>query len=299
LAGQGLIGESDAGAVLEFIPVPGYNRFHVWIKQAMPSCAGIPSQGTQQEGNGLNRFTAEQEANTLDLREVLRIIRRRLWILMLACVLAGATGYIMTVFAITPVYQASAMLIVNKADSAGASQGSQPVTYNDILMTQKLVKTYSIILQSDTVLSQVIGSLGLDTSTAALKKQINISGVNETEVLKITVTSPDPVEAAVIANEIVEKAPEEIIRTAKVGSVETVDSARIPAKPYKPSLPRNMAVAAFLGLAAAAGVIFLVEYLDNTIKSDEDIRQHYGLPVLGILPVQRHDWRSYEKRMAR
>ena len=262
----------------------------------------IPADRTShhREGNLLNQVAPEkQEATVLDLRDMIRLVRRRLWILILACVLAGAAGYVVTAFAMTPIYQASALLIVNKADASGTSQGSQPITYNDILMTQKLVKTYSIILQSDTVLTQVIGSLGLDTSPAALKKQISISGVNDTEVLKITVSSPDPVEAAVIANEIVAKAPDEIIRTAKVGSVETVDSARIPSRPYKPSLPRNVAMAAFLGLAVAAGIIFLVEYLDNTIKSDEDVRQRFGLPVLGILPVQRNDWRVYEKRMAR
>lgn len=234
----------------------------------------------------MHSYTKSDETGVIDLRDIFYILKKRFWIIILAGIVAGAAGFAITKFGMTPVYQSSAMLIVNK-DNSSISPGSQQVTYNDILMTQKLVKTYTIILQSDTVLSKVINSLDLDKTTSELKKAISITGVNETEVLKITVSSHDPEEAAMIANELVVQAPEEIIRTAKVGSVETIDSARVPETPVKPSLPQNMAISVFLGLALTTGIIFLIEYLDNTIKTDEDIKQKYGLPVLGILPAQR------------
>ncbi len=71
----------------------------------------------------------------------------------------------------------------------------------------------------------------------------------------------------------------------KVENVVVVDHAAAPTSPIKPRKLMNVAVAMVLGFMAAAGLAFLLEYLDTSIKTPDDVTRHVGLPVLGIIPV--------------
>ena len=222
---------------------------------------------------------------TIDLRELLSILRRNLLYIIIATLVASIIGMVISMFFMTPIYEASATMIVNKSEKSS----NPDLTYNDILLTQKLVKTYSVIMQSNTVLNRVINELGLDMDANKLRSMLSVSSVNDTEVIKIVVSSDNPALAADIANEITRQAPSEIIRAVKAGSVEVIDPASVPVNPVKPNKAMNTAIAGILGAMLSIGVIFLKNYLDDTIKSEEDIRDKIGLPVLGVLPVYRPD----------
>jgi len=220
---------------------------------------------------------------TLNLREIIRILRQNLLIILSVMVWAAVLGAVLSIYIIDPVYEASATMIVNKS----SSEEGQDTTYNDILMTQKLVKTYSVIMQSNTVLNRVTDALGLDMDAKALRNMLTITGVNDTEVIKITVTNKDPELAAKVANEIVRQAPEEIIRAVKAGSVEIIDKATIPSDPVKPNTKMYTIIAGVLGLIASTFAIFLKYYFDDTVKTEDDIAEKLNLPVLGVLPFYR------------
>lgn len=236
------------------------------------------------------------DSDFLDLRDLISILWRNLWIIALASLVMGAAGWLASAYLMTPQYKASSTVIVNKGPGTDATQ---QFSYNDLLLSQKLVKTYSIVMQSDTVLNKVVASLGIDLTVEDIRKSLSVTGVNDTEVLKVSFTSPDPFLAAHVANEIVVQAPAEIIRTAKVGSVEVVDWAATPEKPVKPQKLQNTLIAAIIGGILATGIIFLREMLDNTVKTDEELKERYGLPVLGILPLYRPEAGSENSRGGR
>jgi capsular polysaccharide biosynthesis protein len=71
----------------------------------------------------------------------------------------------------------------------------------------------------------------------------------------------------------------------KVENVVVVDHAQVPESPIKPRKTMNVAIAFVLGAMAAVGLIFLLEYLDTSIKTPEDVTTHLGLPVLGVIPL--------------
>lgn len=232
-----------------------------------------------------------QSAETPDLREIFLFFWRHAWIIAAAAIVFGSAGWLVSTRLLVPQYSASATVIINKAPEI-----KDGVTYNDILLTQKLVQTYTVIMQSETVLSKAAEALGGGMTAGRLKKLVAIAGVKNTEILKVTVVHPDPVLAAAAANEIVRQATAEIIRTAKVGSVEVVDWAVVPNNPVKPNKRNNTLLAFMLGGIAATGICFLWEKMDNTFKSDEDIKRRYGLPVLGVLPLFRpEDFRNVRK----
>jgi len=76
-----------------------------------------------------------------------------------------------------------------------------------------------------------------------------------------------------------------IASTMVPSNVTVIDPGSIPAKPFKPKTARNLALAAFLGLTLGTGLAFLLEYLDDSIKSTEDLERYCGLPSVGVLPL--------------
>ena len=77
---------------------------------------------------------------------------------------------------------------------------SNGITQNDVTLNKNLVSTYAEIVKSKRVLDQVIKELELDTSYESLVNEISVSSVNETEIIKITVSDRDAVRAKNIAN---------------------------------------------------------------------------------------------------
>ena len=70
-------------------------------------------------------------------------------------------------------------------------------------------------------------------------------------------------------------------------NISVVDKAKVPRLPFKPSLERNLMIAIFLGLAAGIALALLLEHLDDTIKTPDDMEKLLGLAVLGVIPATR------------
>lgn len=70
----------------------------------------------------------------------------------------------------------------------------------------------------------------------------------------------------------------------KASNIRIVDSPQVPQKPARPNLPLNLALGFVLGLGLGVGAAFLQEYLDNTLKSDEDVERFLRLPTLALVP---------------
>ena len=221
----------------------------------------------------------------LELMAILSLLKQKIIIILIVVLLFMLASAVFTITCITPSYSAKATLIVNKSNTVNYSSSHvSDYTYNDILLMQKLVDTYSIIITSDSVLYQVSDNLGLDMTPDQLRARLVVSGVGETEIIQITVTDTVPRRAADIANEITRVCPDEIIRTVKAGSVELIDYAVLPQSPSSPNMTNNILIAGALGLVLICFIIISLEYFNKTVKTSKDVEDLLGLPVLGRLP---------------
>jgi hypothetical protein len=75
----------------------------------------------------------------------------------------------------------------------------------------------------------------------------------------------------------------------ELGSVQVVDYATRPLRPYTPNVPQNLLIALLAGLIGGIGLAFLLEYLDNTIKRIDEISDRFHVPILGVLPLIQAD----------
>lgn len=215
----------------------------------------------------------------IDLRDLFEIILKRIWIIALITVLSIAISGIVSYFILDPIFETSTTLIVSKPNDEESM-----IQYSDVLLSQKLVKTYGEIIKSRNVSKQVINQLGLDITPEQLKNMITVSPVKDTEIVRIKVTLTNPGLASDIANKVAEVFMKDVKRIMNVDNVQVIDKAEIPLTPVKPRPQLNMLIAGFLGMMIGLGIIFLIEFLDNTIKTPNDIEKYLDLSVIGTIP---------------
>ena len=156
---------------------------------------------------------------------------------------------------------------------------------NSVLQANlQLAKTYATIAQSRTVEQNVIKDLDLSLTVEGLNSLISINPVKTTEILEIQVTNTNPELATLIANSMAQEFSKAVIEIKKVDSVSIVDKAVTPDKPVKPNKTLNVLIAFVVGLMASVGLVFLLEYIDNTVKTSSDVEKLLGIPVLGVIP---------------
>jgi capsular polysaccharide biosynthesis protein len=218
----------------------------------------------------------------IDLMEYIHIIRRRLWLIILVTILAVAASGVISFFVLDPVYQASTTVMVGKP--ASYADGSQ-LQIQDLNLNQRLARTYGEIVKSRVVSEEVISDLNLNITPDHLKGKTSVNLVKDTEFITISVTDTNPQKAADIANKLAEVFKKRVMNMMRVDNVQVLDDAIVPASPIKPNKMMNMAVAGALGMIISLGVVFILEYLDNTIKTAEDVERHLGLSVIGAIPL--------------
>ena len=220
----------------------------------------------------------------IELRQYWEVLQKRWLIVVILPLIAALTSGIISFYVIKPVYEASTTLIVGKK-AAEAGQAAVQMLDNSVLQANlQLAKTYATIAQSRTVEQNVIKDLGLQMTVAGLDSLISINPVKTTEILEIKVSNTDPELAASIANSMAQEFSKAVIEIKKVDSVSIVDSAVTPTSPVKPNKKLNVLIAFVVGLMASVGLVFLLEYIDNTVKTSSDVEQLLGIPVLGVIP---------------
>ncbi|MBU5436773.1 lipopolysaccharide chain length-determining protein [Tissierella sp. MSJ-40] len=222
----------------------------------------------------------------ISLREYFFILRKRLGLILILTIVAVATSGIVSYFVLEPEYQTFTTLMVGKPKDY---QSESKLEYNELLLNQKLVSTYGELVKSRVVVDQVIKNLNLDMSFKIFTEKVNVNLVKDTEIIKIQVMDTDPKLAAEIANETAEVFMDSVKTIMKVENVQVIDKAQPPENPVKPRPKLNMAIAGILGIMAGVFLAFLLEYMDNTLKTPEDIEKHLGLPVLGAIPMVKDE----------
>jgi capsular polysaccharide biosynthesis protein len=217
---------------------------------------------------------------TISLKELFQTLKKRMWLIAIITLIAMAVSGTISYFVLTPIYSASTQLLVNQAKS------EQPA-YNpgEIQTNLQLINTYNVIIKSPRILDIVREELDLDMTTDQLNSKITVGSQTDSQVVAITVQDPDPNMAADIANTTANVFEKEISKIMSVNNVSILAQAEVKENPapVKPQPLLNIAIAMVVGLMAGVGISFLLEYLDNTIKNEQDIERNLDLPVLGTI----------------
>ncbi|MDI2587676.1 Wzz/FepE/Etk N-terminal domain-containing protein [Psychrobacillus sp. NEAU-3TGS] len=217
---------------------------------------------------------------TISLQDLFKTLKKRLLLIILTTIIAITVSGVVSFLYLTPIYQSSTQILVNQEKVDISTLNSQ-----DIQTNLQLINTYNVIIKSPAILSKVIEQLDLNTTPAALTNQITVKNEQNSQVVNITVQDANPNVAVDIANTTATVFQEEIKKLMKVDNVSILTPALLGENPtpVKPDPMLNMAIAAVIGLMLGVGIAFLLEYLDTTMKTEQDIEEILNLPILGLI----------------
>lgn len=218
----------------------------------------------------------------LDIRDYLRIVRRRLWILVASVAIACSATAAVSILLMDPVYESSTKLIVNKR-----SDLSEQLDLNSVNLNIRLIDTYKEIIKTNAIMDKVAAEypeFGLTASE--LINKVRISSVNNTQVMTLSVRDSNYQRTADVANAVAAVFIREIPNIMTVDNVSILNKAEVlpNASPVQPNIPLNIAISFVVGLMAGIGIAFLLEYMDDTIKTEQDAAMLLDLPTLAAIP---------------
>lgn len=220
----------------------------------------------------------ERNEIELDFMDLLRYLKRKIAILLIAAAVGGIFGFVYTKITARPVYTADITLYLM------SRQYDNSVTYSDFQISQQIVYDYEKLVKSRAVTDEVIEKLDLNMTNAQVAGKITVTYETMSRVVKVTVADSDPQRAADIANSVGYDGSMKLAELMPYITIALVDEARVPTHGAAASATSRAVLMAVVAAVLVAGVLAVMRVLDDTIRTDEDVERHLGLSTLGIIP---------------
>ncbi len=218
--------------------------------------------------------------DTIDFRQLIKVLVQRFLLIMCFVIIAIGVAAIFSIFFMKPIYEAETQLLINDNRSSGEDSSSDMLE-RDL----QLINTYNIIIKSPAILDLVIEELELESEIDTLMKQISVSHEENSKVVNIKVEDEDPEVAVQIANSIAQVFSSQIPTIMSVDNVNILSEAKLSddPQPVKPNILLNIVIGLFIGILVGVGIAFLLEFLDTTIKREQDVEEYLELPIIGVI----------------
>ncbi|SCW52144.1 Capsular polysaccharide biosynthesis protein [Paenibacillus tianmuensis] len=219
----------------------------------------------------------------MELKQYGRMIRKRLWYILAFVVIASMAAGLVSFYYIKPVYEASNKLIVNKSNE---QTGASPVDIGLIDANIRLINTYKEIILTPAIMDIVaVRYPDLQLTTEELMSKVKVSSINNTQVMTLIMQDTSYNRAARTVNAVAAVFKTEIPSIMKVDNVTILNEAKLLPNPVpvKPNHMLNILIGLVLSLMLATGAVFVIEYMDDTIKSETDVEQYLQLPTLSVV----------------
>ena len=234
---------------------------------------------------------ANSDALTIDFVDLFyRLLAHWKLILILALVFALGFGAY-TMYFITPVYKATAIIYVLSPESI--------LNVSNLQLGTALTSDYIKVFDMWEVHDEVAKNLNLNYSYSKLRSMLSVANSTGTRMLDISVTSPSPKEAADLANEYAKVVSNYIGETMSTDKPNLMSVALEPTNPININRNRNIILGFLLGAALACGIVFIQYMLDDKYKTADDIRQYTGMVTLAVVPVEDEDIGREDKKNGR
>ena len=220
----------------------------------------------------MEEMRRENEEVEIDLLEIAHLLWRKAWAILLCLIIGAALVGSYTKFLVTPQYSASSMIYV-------LTKTTTVTSITDLQIGTQLTADFMTLTTSRPVVE--------DTTYEKLKEKITVNNPTDTRILEITATDPDPKMARDISNAMAKATVERISEVMDTEKPNIVEDAVTPTIPSSPSLIKNTAIGALLGALLAIAVIVIRHLMDDTIKTEEDVKKYLELNVLAAVPLEK------------
>lgn len=215
----------------------------------------------------------------INLKEVYSYFKSKILWILLAIVAIIIIGNVYTIITREPMYRSNTTIVLVGESKDGYSQ-------SDSQLNQNLIGTYSEIIKSRKVLSQVIENLKLKMSVEELSNNITTTSVEDTEIIQITIANANAKDAKKITDEVAKVFSEEIQDIYNLENVAIIDKAELSKNPYNINYVKDNVIYIIVGFVLSFGIVFIMYYFDTSIKSSEVVEEKLGLTVIGVVPKE-------------
>ena len=240
----------------------------------------IPDAAAEENRAAINSgaWATDDDEAEIDLGALFyRFLEKAHWIILCALIGAAIAGAL--VFkVITPIYQATAKIYIVGSDTT--------ISLSDLQIGSNLAADYQEVFKNWHVHELVDKRLNLDYSYSKLSGMLTVTNPSNTHVLYVSVKSPDPQEAKLIADTYAQVAREFIAAKMDMREPNIFEEAKLPDKPVSPQKTRDIIIGFLVGALLAMAIITIKFLSDDRIRTTEDIEKVGKLPTLGLIPLQ-------------
>lgn len=220
------------------------------------------------------------ETSGMSLVELFALIKKRIVMILTIVILSTVGVFLISSFLIAPKYVSSVKFYIeSERASDDVSSDLSALNY-----TQKVADTYVELLKTNDFLTTLSEQSGNVVSAAELKNMIDVTSVNNTEIITASVESESPETSFSIASNLATMAPDEMDDIKSKASLVVVETPLQPTKPSSPNIPLNTAVGFLAGLFIAVAAAVVMDLLDTRIQTKRDIEEKLGYSVLAVVP---------------
>jgi capsular polysaccharide biosynthesis protein len=226
----------------------------------------------------------------MQIKDYFNILIKRGWIIILVAVATFAGAVIVSKLQ-TPIYRSTVKISVSPARS----------DYGLSLTIQAVLRNYAAQIKTRKMAQVVIDKLKLDIKAEEFVSELSVSAQLDNNIIQIDVDDPDPTRAQDIANklaltfvDIQTAASADVDRMSRL-DVTVLDDA-LPSELNRPKTKTNALAGAILGVVLGVLVVFVLEYLDDTLKTIEDVDRYLGLTTLGTIPTAQAAGNGHRQR---
>ena len=259
----------------------------------------MESQNTTQNKPGqLTLAVREQQEDEIDLVELFYLLWGHMLQIIACVIVGGAAAFAYTYFLVTPLYQATAKMYV-----ASATYNSIVDIY-DLQLGSQLALDYEQLILSRPLMEDVAEALELDVEPSAIASLVSINNPEDTRIITITVTCPDPQLPADGLLPGKQSRSPNLPRIMESPAPNIYEDALVPEQKSSPSYSRNTLLGAMALAVVYCGILVVRYLMDDSFKTPEDINRYFGVQPLAVIPEgdfdakrSRHVQRKTKKRV--
>jgi len=217
----------------------------------------------------------------LSEKRIIKALIKRWWLILLVTIVSTGASATYSVRNSSPIYKATTTLYVMPTSNSQ----NYLITSDSIIVSQQLAKDYIELIKSDKTTYAVAEGLGLKGVAAEkLSSNVSVDMVKGSNLLEISAYDTNQETAKTIANAFAKISIQQITGITNQNNFNVVDVAKVPMEPIATNKFILIMLSFILSLVSICGLIIMVEYIQNTAHTVQDIENGLGYSVIGIIP---------------
>lgn len=230
------------------------------------------------------------------IKDVVNFMIKKIHIVLISILLVVVLGISYTFTLKKPIYEAQIASILKMGTIQDATN-SVNISTDAVAVNRELLNTYIEIIKSEKIANLVIEKLQLNWTSQELKEKVEVENEENSQFIKVKVTTDNAEKAKQIANLILQTAKEEILQLYGVDTLTIIDEAKLTSNAENIHIVKDIIIYLILGIVVAVGVIIVYYYLDTTIKNAKTIESTTKLPIIArmadVNKIKRKDEIDY------